>query len=395
MVMVRRECVAMLLAGGKGSRLGDLTRELAKPAVPFGGKYRIIDFTLSNCTNSGIYPVGVLTQYQPLILNKHIGIGAPWDLDRKDGGVSILPPFVRTRGGKWYRGTADAIYQNYYFIEQHNPRYVLVLSGDHIYKMDYSLLIRYHRERNADVTIAVVPVPWEEASRFGVMEVDEDKRIVDFAEKPEQPRSNLASMGVYLFEAKLLKDYLEVDQDNPTSSNDFGKDVIPLMLKQGCRMFAYPYHGYWKDVGTVESLWEANMELLLPDSQLNIYDHDWRIYTVNPSQPPHYLAPSACVEQSMVSEGCFIKGAVRRSVISTGVHIGADSLVEDSVIMPYVHIGKNVQIKRAIIDEYTVINDGCRIFSKDGEEPRDIILVEEHANIAENSEISCQGDREK
>ncbi len=393
MVMVHKECVAMLLAGGKGSRLGDLTREVAKPAVSFGGKYRIIDFTLSNCTNSGIYPVGVLTQYQPLILNTHIGIGAPWDLDRKDGGVSILPPFMRTRGGKWYRGTADAIYQNLYFIEQHNPRYVLVLSGDHIYKMDYSLLIRYHQEQKADVTIAVVPVPWEEACRFGVMEVDEDKRIVDFAEKPEHPRSNLASMGVYLFNWDLLKQYLEMDQRNPRSSNDFGKDVIPLMLKRGCGMFAYPFHGYWKDVGTVASLWESNMELLNDGSKLNIYDHDWRIYTVNPSQPPHYLAPSACVEQSLISEGCFVQGTVRRCVISTGVQVGAGSLVEDCVIMPYVHIGNNVRIKKSIIDEHTIIKDGCHIYNKDGGEKAEILLVEEHVVIAENSRISCQGDR--
>ena len=395
MAMIRKECVAMLLAGGKGSRLGDLTRDLAKPAVPFGGKYRIIDFTLSNCTNSGIYPVGVLTQYQPLILNDHIGIGAPWDLDRKDGGVSVLPPFVRTKGAKWYLGTADAIYQNNFFIDQHNPCYVLILSGDHIYKMDYSLLIRYHKEQAADVTIAVVPVPWEEANRFGVMEVDENQRIVDFAEKPEQPRSNLASMGVYLFDRELLKQYLEIDQDNPASSNDFGKDVIPLMLERGCRMFAYPFHGYWKDVGTVDSLWDANMELLAPDSKLNIYDQNWRIYTVNPSQPPHYLAPSACVEQSLISEGCLIQGTVRHSVISTGVHVGVGSVVEDSVIMPYVHIGKNVQIKRAIIDEHTVVKDGCRIFSKEDENRAEIILVEEHVVIQENSEISHQGDRKE
>lgn len=391
--MVQKECVAMLLAGGEGRRLGDLTRWLAKPAVPFGGKYRIIDFTLSNCTNSGIYPVGVLTQYQPLTLNSHIGIGAPWDLDRKGGGVTILPPFMRTKGGKWYRGTADAIYQNYYFIEQHNPTYVLVLSGDHIYKMDYSLLVRYHKEKGADVTIAVIPVPWEEASRFGVMAVDKDNRIVEFAEKPEQPKSNLASMGVYLFDRVLLINYLETDQQNPASSNDFGKDVIPLMLERGCRMFAYPFHGYWKDVGTVASLWEANMELLAPDSRLNIYDHSWPIYTVNPSQPPHYLAPSASVEQSLVSEGCYIEGTVRRSIISTGVHVGAGSLVEDAVIMPYVHVGKRVQIKRAIIDEHTTVKDGCRIVSEADGAASEIILVEEKVVIAENSEIRPGAER--
>lgn len=379
-----KECVAMLLAGGEGKRLGELTRELAKPAVPFGGKYRIIDFTLSNCANSGIWPVGVLTQYQPLILNSHIGIGAPWDLDRKDGGVTILPPFVRTRGGKWYRGTADAICQNYYFIEQHNPSFVLVLSGDHIYKMDYSLLIRYHKEKKADVTIAVIPVPWDEAGRFGVLEVDGDNRIVGFMEKPDHPRSNLASMGIYLFDRRLLKEYLDQDQENPLSSNDFGKDVIPLMLERGCRMFAYPFEGYWKDVGTVASLWEASMELLAPASELNIYDHDWRIYTVNPSQPPHYLAPSAIVENSLISEGCSVEGTVHRSILSTGVKIGAGSLVEDSVLMPYVQIGKNVRIKRAIVDEHTVIKNGCQIISKEG---ADIILVEEHMVVSENTEI--------
>lgn len=383
-----KECVAMLLAGGEGRRLGFLTRELAKPAVPFGGKYRIIDFTLSNCTNSGIYTVGVLTQYKPLILNSHLGIGIPWDLDRKEGGVTILPPFVREKGGKWYRGTANAIYQNLYFIDQHNPRYVLVVSGDHIYKMDYSLMIRYHQEKNADVTIAVIEVPWKEASRFGVMSTAGDGRISEFAEKPRQPRSNLASMGVYLFNRKILAKYLKKDDKNPLSRNDFGRDVIPLMLHEGCRMFAYPFHGYWRDVGTVESLWEANMDLLAAEPALDLYDHNWRIYTVNHSQPPQLLGAAARVEQSMVSEGCIVHGTVRHSVLFTGVHVGEGSLIEDAVIMPYVHIGRNVRIKRTIVDEYTVVKDGCRIFSRNDADARQIILVEEKMIIQENTEIS-------
>ncbi|MEW5921445.1 MAG: glucose-1-phosphate adenylyltransferase [Bacillota bacterium] len=387
-MVLDKECVAMLLAGGEGRRLGFLTRELAKPAIPFGGKYRIIDFTLSNCTNSGIYTVGVLTQYKPLILNSHIGIGIPWDLDRKEGGVTILPPFAQEKGGKWYRGTANAIYQNLFFIEQHNPRYVLIVSGDHIYKMDYSLMLKYHQEKGADVTIAVIEVPWQEVHRFGVMDVGEDGRIITFSEKPKTPPSNLASMGVYLFNRKLLQKYLQKDEENPLSRNDFGRDVIPLMLHEGCRMFAYPFHGYWRDVGTIESLWEANMDLLAAEPALDIYDHNWRIYTVNPSQPPHFLAATARVEQSLINEGCIIHGTVQRSVLFTGVRVGEGSLIEESIIMPYVRIGRNVQIKRAIIDENTVIRDGCRIFSRSDTEPPQIILVEKSMIIQENTEIS-------
>ncbi len=383
-----KECVAMLLAGGEGRRLGFLTKELAKPAVPFGGKYRIIDFTLSNCTNSGIYTVGVLTQYKPLILNSHLGIGIPWDLDRKEGGLTILPPFVQEKGGKWYRGTANAVFQNLYFIEQHRPRYVLILSGDHIYKMDYSLMLKYHKEKEADVTIAVIEVPWKEASRFGVLNTDGDGRIIQFAEKPKQPLSNLASMGVYLFNRRILGKYLKKDDKNPLSRNDFGGDVIPLMLHEGCRMYAYRFYGYWKDVGTVESLWEANMDLLEPEPALKLDDHSWRIYTVNPSQPPQLLTATASVEQSLVSEGCTVAGTVRHSVLFTGVRVGEGSLIEDAVIMPYVRIGRNVQVKRAIIDENTVIKDGCRIYDdRTGAAPQ-IILVEENMIIQENTFIN-------
>jgi glucose-1-phosphate adenylyltransferase len=387
-IQEKKECIAMLLAGGEGRRMGFLTKELAKPAVHFGGKYRIIDFTLSNCVNSGIYTVGVLTQYKPLVLNSHLGNGIPWDLDRKEGGVTILPPFVREKGGKWYRGTANAVYQNLYFIDQHNPRYVLVVSGDHIYKMDYSLLIKYHQDKDADATIAVITVPWKDASRFGVMHMEEDGRITDFAEKPQHPRSNLASMGVYLFNRKLLTKYLRKDDLNPLSENDFGRDVIPLMLQDGCRMFAYPFYGYWRDVGTVESLWEANMDLLAVEPELNLYDQNWRIYTVDPSQPPHYLADTACLEQSIVSEGCNVYGTVRRSVLFTGVQAGEGSIIEESVIMPFVRIGRNVQVRRAIIDENTVVKDGCRIFSNSHAEAPQIILVEENMIIQENSEIN-------
>ena len=289
-----KECIAMLLAGGEGRRLGFLTSEMAKPALPFGGKYRIIDFALSNCTNSGIDTVGVLTQYQPLILNSHIGIGIPWDLDRKHGGILILPPFLRgEEEGKWYRGTANAVYQNLCFIEKYQPRYVLILSGDHIYKMDYSVMLRFHKQKQADLTIAVIKVPWNEAGRFGIMHTDSDGQILEFEEKPANPRSNLASMGVYIFNTEILKQYLQIDDEHPDSSNDFGKDVIPLMLDEGCRIYAYRFQGYWKDVGTIESLWEANMDLLSTKNGLDLFDRNWRIYTVNPNRPPHFVAPGA------------------------------------------------------------------------------------------------------
>jgi glucose-1-phosphate adenylyltransferase len=356
----QKEIVAMLLAGGEGRRLGALTQHLAKPAVHFGGKYRIIDFTLSNCTNSGIDTVGVLTQYQPLVLNSYIGTGTPWDLDRKNGGVNVLPPFVRQQGvADWYRGTANAIYQNIDFIEQYNPRYVLIISGDHIYKMNYDLMLQYHKEQNADCSIAVIEVKWEEASRFGIMSCDSSQRIVEFAEKPKQPKSNLASMGIYIFTWEKLRDYLLQDELRTDSSNDFGKDIIPTMLAQGERMFAYPFSGYWKDVGTIESLWEASMDLLEDEPPFNLNDRSWRIYSTSPLQPAQYIASGAKIRQSIVNEGCSIYGTVDHSVLFYGVHVGEGSVIRDSIIMPNVKIGKDVRIHKAIIGEDYLIEDGA------------------------------------
>ncbi len=380
--MHKKECVAMLLAGGQGSRLGLLTRKLAKPAVPFGGKYRIIDFPLSNCNNSGIDAVGVLTQYKPLALNSYIGIGSPWDLDRRHGGVFVLPPYVRERGGEWYKGTADAIYQNMNFIDLFDPEYVLVLSGDHIYKMDYSLMIRYHRVKGADATIAVIPVPWEEASRFGIMSVDGDNRITEFAEKPKKPESNLASMGIYVFTWPVLRRHLLMDGGNPLSSHDFGKDVIPGMLANRQKMYAYPFAGYWKDVGTVQSYWEANMDLLAEQPQLDIFDAGWRIYSVNPTRPPHYLGTDAHVSNSIISEGCTILGEVQHSVIFPEVTIGAGAVVRDSIIMPQVQIKTGCVIDKAIIDQGAVIGEKTVVRGSD------IIVIGEQAVIAPESMIS-------
>ncbi|WP_127585198.1 glucose-1-phosphate adenylyltransferase [Paenibacillus koleovorans] len=378
--MQRKKCVAMLLAGGEGRRLGALTRNLAKPAVHFGGKYRIIDFTLSNCTNSGIDTVGVLTQYQPLALHAHLGIGSPWELDRKSGGVTVLPPYVNQRGGDWYKGTANAIYQNIGFIEQYDPEYVLIISGDHIYKMDYDKLLAYHKEKGADATIAVIEVKWEEASRFGIMNTDAAKRITEFAEKPKQPKSNLASMGVYMFSWPVLKRYLQEDEAKEGSSNDFGKDLIPAMLDAGERMFAYPFDGYWKDVGTIESLWEASMDLLESKPRLNLNDRAWRIYSANPNQPPHYIANTAKVQTSLVNEGCMVFGDVDRSVLFYGVHIGENSVIRDSVIMPNVKIGRGAVIRRAIIGEGCVVEDGA-VIGQEGDDA-EITLIGSFATIS-------------
>lgn len=364
--MRHKECVAMLLAGGEGRRLGVLTESLAKPAVHFGGKYRIIDFTLSNCTNSGIDTVGVLTQYQPLVLNTHIGIGSPWDLDRMDGGVSVLPPFVKQKGGHWYRGTANAIYQNINYIEQYSPKYVLVISGDHIYKMNYDRMLQYHKEQHADVTISVIEVKWDEASRFGIMSTDDNYRITEFAEKPKQPKSNLASMGIYIFSWDVLKAYLLRDEQNVESSNDFGKDVIPAMLDAGERMMAYPFEGYWKDVGTIESLWEANMDLLEAEPSFYLNDRSWRIYSTTPYQPSQYIAAEAKVSRALINEGCSIYGTVDHSVLFYGVHVGEGSKVVDCVIMPKVRIGNNVTLYKAIIGEGSIIEDGSVIGQPDG-----------------------------
>lgn len=376
----KKECVAMLLAGGEGKRLELLTKNLAKPAVYFGGKYRIIDFPLSNCTNSGIDTVGVLTQYEPLILNSYIGIGSAWSLDRKHGGVSVLPPFQAQAGGDWYKGTADAIYRNINFIEQYNPKYVLILSGDHIYKMDYSKMLSYHKEKQADVTISVIEVPWEEASRFGILNTTEDLCIHTFDEKPEIPKSNLASMGIYIFNWELLKSYLIEDALNLHSSHDFGKNVLPKLLFDQKKLFAYPFQGYWKDVGTVESLWEANMDLLEDEPLLNLNDQGWRMYSVNPNQPPQYISARASVHRTLINEGCFIDGHVDHSVLFYGVQVGEETVIKDSVIMPNVKIGKNVIIEKAIIGENTIVEDGA-IIRADSNDPKKITLIGENSHI--------------
>lgn len=359
--MGSKECVAMLLAGGQGSRLGVLTKNIAKPAVPFGGKYRIIDFPLSNCTNSGIDTVGVLTQYRPLKLNSYIGIGQPWDLDRLNGGVTILSPYIKQNTSEWYSGTANAIYQNIEYVDSYGPEYVLVLSGDHIYKMDYSIMLEFHKQNKADVTIAVIEVPWEEASRFGIMNTDDENRVYEFAEKPKNPISNKASMGIYIFNWDLLKSYMIEDRKIDGSSNDFGKNIIPKMLQNGERMYAYPFEGYWKDVGTIQSLWEANMDLLEEPPKLDLYDPKWRIYARNPVEPPHYIAQGASVKSCIITEGTMIYGEVNHSVLFSGVYIGKGSQIKDSVIMPNVRIGMNTIIENSIIGEGAVIGDNCYI----------------------------------
>jgi glucose-1-phosphate adenylyltransferase len=372
----KKKCVAMLLAGGKGSRLNSLTKTVAKPAVPFGGKYRIIDFTLSNCTNSGIDTVGVLTQYQPLLLNSYIGIGSAWDLDRKDGGVTVLPPYSESSDVKWYTGTASAIFQNMNYLQQYEPEHVLILSGDHIYKMNYEFMLDYHIEKGADVSISVIEVPWDEASRFGIMNTDEELRITEFEEKPDAPKNNLASMGIYIFRWSVLKEYLEKDDANPVSSHDFGKDVIPLLLKENKKLLAYPFKGYWKDVGTVKSLWEANMDLLNEDCELNLFDNTWRIYSVNPNQPPQYIAPGADVQDSLINEGCTIEGEIESSVLFQGVKVEKGAVIRQSVIMPDAIIGKNVFIEKAIIPAEIRIPDGA-IICGDAEKDEILLVTEE------------------
>lgn len=366
--MRTNECIAMLLAGGEGRRLGVLTKDLAKPAVPFGGKYRIIDFTLSNCAHSGIETVGVLTQYQPLVLTQHLGIGTPWGLDRREGGMHVLPPYVRQKGGTWYKGTANAIYQNIGFIERYDPEYVLIISGDHIYKMNYDLLLEAHKNNRADATIAVISVPWAEASRFGILSVDEEGRIVEFAEKPKKPSSNLASMGVYMFSWQVLKDALLRDEAEKSSSNDFGKDIIPRLLAEGARMYSYRFEGYWKDVGTIDSLWESNMDLLEDKPQLQLNDRTWRIFSASPNQPAQYIAPSARVQSALINEGCVVEGDVTRSVLFPGVRVGEGSIVEDSVLMPGATVGKNARVVRAIVGEGAVVEDGCQVGMPDADE---------------------------
>ncbi|MGI6752660.1 MAG: glucose-1-phosphate adenylyltransferase [Anaerovoracaceae bacterium] len=357
----KKEMIAMLLAGGQGSRLGVLTDSVAKPAVPFGGKYRIIDFPLSNCINSGVDTIGVLTQYQPLELNAYIGSGQPWDLDRINGGVFILPPYVKGKAGEWYKGTANAIYQNMKFIEMYNPRHVLILSGDHIYKMNYDNMLSYHKEKGADCTIAVLKVPIEEASRFGVMNTDEDLRIYEFEEKPEVPKSNLASMGIYIFSWEKLKEYLIKDEEDENSEKDFGKNVIPAMLDAGEKMYAYEYKGYWKDVGTIESLWQANMDVLNENVSLNLYDPPWRIYSRNLSLPPQVIGDGAKLENSSISEGCFIEGTVINSIIFPAVTIERGAVVSNSIVMQGSHIRPNAIVEYAILAQDVTVEEEAQI----------------------------------
>ena len=390
--MANKKCVAMLLAGGQGSRLGVLTSKIAKPAVPYGGKYRIIDFPLSNCTNSGIDTVGILTQYKPLELNDYIGSGKPWDLNRTGGGVHILPPYHGQQGGNWYKGTANAIYQNLEFIERYNPEYVLILSGDHIYKMDYSLMLESHIESGAACTIAVLEVSMEEASRFGIMNTKEDGTIYEFEEKPKNPKSNLASMGIYIFDWKKLKYYLTEDEKDPESSNDFGKNIIPSMLGNGELLKVYRFADYWKDVGTVDSLWEANLDLLNPKIDLNLGDKDWRIYSRNEAAPPQYISPEAEVENSLITDGCDISGKVDYSILFKNVTIEEDTSVEYSLIMPGAVIKKGAKVHYAIIAENAVVEENARI----GEDPQTaktenwgITVVGDNLTVGKNAKISA------
>lgn len=363
--MKSKKCVAMLLAGGQGSRLGVLTGKIAKPAVPYGGKYRIIDFPLSNCANSGIDTVGILTQYKPLELNDYVGSGKPWDLDRTSGGVHILPPYQGQQGGNWYKGTANAIYQNIEFIERYNPEYVLVLSGDHIYKMDYSKMLKAHEEAKAACTIAVLEVTMEEASRFGIMNTREDGTIYEFEEKPKNPKSNLASMGIYVFTWQKLKKYLTEDEANPSSSNDFGKDVIPSMLNSGELLKVYRFNDYWKDVGTVNSLWEANLDLLNPKIDLNLADQNWRIYSRTTGMPPQYISDTADVENSLVTDGCEVEGRLDYSILFENVKVEKGASVEYSLVMPGAVIKKGAKVRYSIIAEDAVIGENAVI----GEDP--------------------------
>ncbi|MDR1770628.1 MAG: glucose-1-phosphate adenylyltransferase [Hungatella sp.] len=391
--MIKKEMIAMLLAGGQGSRLGVLTQKVAKPAVSFGGKYRIIDFPLSNCINSGVDTVGVLTQYQPLRLNTHIGIGIPWDLDRNVGGVTILPPYEKSKGSDWYTGTANAIYQNLEYMETYNPDYVLILSGDHIYKMDYEVMLEYHKANNADITIAAMPVPIEEASRFGILITDENNRITEFEEKPANPRSNLASMGIYIFSWKALREALIKMSEVPGC--DFGKHIIPYCFESGDRVFAYEYNGYWKDVGTLSSYWEANMELIDIIPEFNLYEEYWRIYTKSDIIPPQYVSEEAVIDRSIIGEGAEIYGEVHNSVIGAGVTIKKGAEVRDSIIMRESVIGENVKVQKAIIAENVKIGANSELgfgeFAPSKYDPKvyqsDLVTVGENSTIPENVKV--------
>lgn len=384
-MLAEKECVAMLLAGGQGSRLYALTTKIAKPAVPFGGKYRIIDFPLSNCINSGIDTVGVLTQYQPLVLNDYIGNGQPWDLDRMYGGVHILSPYQAKHGSEWYKGTANAIYQNIAFIKRYNPKYVLILSGDHIYKMNYSKMLQYHKDSGADVTVATIKVPMSEASRFGIVNTDDNSSIVEFEEKPKAPKSDLASMGIYVFSAEKLYKYLEEDERDKTSSNDFGKNILPKMLSDGAKMFAYVYRGYWKDVGTINSLYEANMDLLGDKPEFDISDTNWRIHSKNPIAPPHYIGENGRVVGSIVALGCEIYGTVENSVLSDNVIVEEGAVVKDSVIFRGCVIKADARIENSILDEKVEVGERAVVGGADV--PKIITVIGREVRIEKDGVI--------
>lgn len=371
----KQEIVAMLLAGGQGTRLQVLTKDMAKPAVPFGGKYRIIDFPLSNCSNSGISTVGVLTQFMPLELNSYMGNGNPWDLDRVDGGLTILPPYTAGKTGEWYKGTANAIYQNIKYIEQYDPEYVLILSGDHIYKMNYNKMLEFHKEKKADLTVAHINVPIEEASRFGILNTDDDLRIVEFLEKPEHPVSTKASMGIYIFNWKVLREYLIRDEENPESEKDFGKNIIPMLLEEDRRIYAFPFAGYWKDVGTIESLWEANMDLIKRREEFNISDKTWKIYYRHEGRLPQYIGESAEVTDSMISDGTIVLGKVHESIVSSGVSIAKNSKVLGSIIMQNAVIEEGATVVNSIIAEGTVVKSGVTVGHEEIEHGKDMITV--------------------
>ena len=383
----KKECVAMLLAGGQGSRLYALTNKIAKPAVSYGAKYRIIDFPLSNCINSNIDTVGVLTQYQPLLLNDYIGNGQPWDLDRTFGGVHILPPYQGKNKTDWYKGTANAIYQNIAFMKRYNPEYIIILSGDHIYKMDYSKMLDFHKEKNAEATIAVIDVSLQEASRFGIMNTDSALRINEFEEKPAKPKSTNASMGIYIFNAELLYQYLEADDENPASQNDFGKNIIPTMLKDGRKMYAYPFSGYWKDVGTIDSLWEANMDLLGDEPQFNIFDKSWKIYSRNEAYPPQFICEGSMIENSLLTVGCYIEGYVKNSLLSENVRIGKDAKVIDSILFDNVVVEEGAVVEYSIIAENTVVKKQAKVGADKMQSNKITVLgsevtIDEHCQVA-------------
>ena len=371
----KKEIVAMLLAGGQGTRLQVLTKDMAKPAVPFGGKYRIIDFPLSNCSNSGISTVGVLTQFMPLELNSYMGNGNPWDLDRVDGGLTILPPYTAGKTGEWYKGTANAIYQNIKYIDQYDPEYVLILSGDHIYKMNYNKMLQFHKEKKADLTVAHINVPLEEASRFGILNTDDDLRIVEFLEKPEHPVSTKASMGIYIFNWKVLREYLIRDEKNPESEKDFGKNIIPMLLEEDRRIYAFPFEGYWKDVGTIESLWEANMDLIKRKEEFNISDKSWKIYYRHEGRLPQFIAESAEVTDSMISDGTIVLGKVHESILSSGVSVGKNAKVLGSIIMQNAVIEEGATVVNSIIAEGTVVKSGVTVGHEEIELGKDMITV--------------------